>query len=344
MLFRDRALLGLGLVALLPLASSIGISKVQQQQGLYPITLIEQFPNPHWLENLAVRHDGQILATSASTPGIFLVDQKKARAPVAIADIPDATGALGIVELEQDVFYVIGANWTLVTLTNLAFPSKIWKVDLRPLQISAQGVVTRGATVSLVADLLSKRFANTLTRLGPNDNTAILVSDSSIGHIFRLDVTTGASTVVLSDATTLPPVSGGLGLGVSGIHVHGSDMFYANAGAQEFFKVPISLKTGQPTGPATLIVNNTFIDDFALSRDGKKAWGATNPFNTLVEIDIAGKIAKTVATNLFNATAVALGRTSDDYNSVYVVDGGGLSIPFSNPGMRGGSISKVNVC
>jgi hypothetical protein len=320
-------------------ATSFGIPS-RQQQGLYNSKVVFEAPNPTWLEGIAVRHNGQILTTTISGPMLLQVDPSQKRDSIVVAQIPSATGTLGITELEQDVFYLSAGDMSNVTATSLVFPSKIWQVDMRPFRVNQQGNVTRPAKISLVADLTNTTFVNTLSRLGPKDHSAILISDSGAGHVLRLDVRTGISSVVISDPTMLSTIPGAAG--VTGIHIHGSELFYANFAATTFFKMPISLTTGMPTGPAMLITNGTLIDDFTLSRDGKKAYACTNPRGQLIEIDIPGQTFRPVAEGL-NATSAALGRGRFDRNSVYFVSGGGLDFPLTDPGVSGGRVVKVDL-
>jgi hypothetical protein len=320
-------------------ATSYGIPS-RQQQGLYNSKLVFEAPNPTWLEGIAVRHNGQILTTTISGPMLLQVDPSQKRDSIVVAQIPGATGTLGITELEEDVFYLSAGDMSNVTATSLVFPSKIWQVDMRSFRVNQQGNITRSAKISLVADLTNTTFVNTLSRLGPRDNSAILISDSGAGHVLRLDVRTGISSVVISDPTMLSTVPGAAG--VTGIHIYGSELYYANFAATTFFKMSISLTTGMPTGPAMLITNDTLIDDFTLSRDGKKAYACTNPRGQLIEIDIPGQTFRPVAEGL-NATSAALGRGRFDRNSVYFVSGGGLDFPLTNPGVSGGRVVKVDL-
>src|ERR1700723_2236117 len=65
-----------------------------------------QFPNETWVENLAVRQNGQILVTVLTAPELYLVDPFHTNSPVTLIHrIPEATSLLGIVELHQDIFY-----------------------------------------------------------------------------------------------------------------------------------------------------------------------------------------------------------------------------------------------
>jgi hypothetical protein len=341
MLLKLKSLVAMDIVLVfLALPASSYSTPSHQQHGLYGSKIVFEAPNPTWLENIAVRHNGQILVTTISAPVLLQVDPTYKRDAVTAAQIPDATGILGVVELEKDVFYVGAGDLSNVTATSLVFPTKIWEVDMRSFRVNQGGNITRQSKVTLIADLSNTTFVNTLCRLGPKDNSAILISDSGAGHVLRLDVRTGVASVVISDPTMRSTIPGAAG--ITGIHMHGSNLFYANFAATNFLRMPISLTTGKPTGPPTLITNDTLVDDFTLSRDGKKAWAGTNPRNSLIEIDIPGKTFRTVAEGL-NATSAALGRGRFDRDSVYFVSGGGLDFPFTSPGVTGGRVVRVNV-
>jgi hypothetical protein len=341
MFLKSISSMAMGISLLLhALPASASVIPSLQQESLYPSKIVFEAPNPTWFENIAVRHDGQILVTTISAPVLLQVDPSQKRDSITVASIPGATGILGIVELEKDVFYISAGDMSNVTATSLVFPTKIWRVDMRPFRANQKGDIIRPSKLSLVADLSNTTFVNTLCRLGPKDNSAILISDSGAGHVLRLDIRTGVASVVISDPTMRSTIPGAAG--VTGIHIHDSELFYANFAATTFLKMPISLTTGLPTGPPTLITNGTLIDDFTLSRDGKKAWAATNPRNSLIEIDIPSQKFRAVAEGL-NATSAALGRGRFDRDSVYFVTGGGLDFPLTNPGVSGGRVVKVDV-
>jgi hypothetical protein len=77
-----------------------------------------QFPNGTFVENLAVRSNGQILATLLSVPELYQVDPIGGRHPQLIHRFPMVTGLTGITEVEKDVFVVIAGNWSLKTFAS----------------------------------------------------------------------------------------------------------------------------------------------------------------------------------------------------------------------------------
>jgi hypothetical protein len=82
-----------------------------------PLTVrnITQFPNTTFVENLAIRSNGQALVTLLSTPEIFLVDPEKGGDPQLVHKFAGVTGLSGISEIEDDVFAVVAGNLSLAT-------------------------------------------------------------------------------------------------------------------------------------------------------------------------------------------------------------------------------------
>ncbi|KAL5320068.1 hypothetical protein ACEPPN_013128 [Leptodophora sp. 'Broadleaf-Isolate-01'] len=297
-------------------ASSFSMSKSNTPNN-YSITVIQEIPGPRNLENIAVRHTGDLLVTSTTSSALFQVSSDQSKDPILIAEIPASTALTGIAELEQDIFYVVSLNLTGV----IAVPGSnaVWKVDMRRVRTAKDGTVSGTAQVSLVTKLPDAQLLNGLCRLAPNDNSNLLISDSVSGSVAKLNVDTGKFEIVIQD-DTMKTLQTGLPIGINGIHIHECDLFFVNLNQGLFAKVPISLSTGARTGSVEVIVNDTAGDDFAISRNGKKAWIAMNGQFTLVEVDIPGKKASSVAnsTLLMSDSAVAFGRTRLDWNILYV--------------------------
>lgn len=306
---------------------------------------IVQVPNVANAENLAVRHNGEILVTSTKTTSLFQISPNKAKAPIKVAQIPNAIGLGGITELEQDVFYVVASS-NVSGKATAPGANSIWKVDMRQSSTLESEAVAQPAHVSLVATILDAQILNGMCRMGLNDTSNLLIADSGAGTIIKLDVNTAAYEIVLRDPTMANVPSGFVPPGftpisVDGIHVHGSDLYYTNLNQGLFAKVPISRTTGVATGPAEVLIDKIFGDDFVLSKDGKQAWIAMNGQNTLVEVDILGKTARVIANSAFLSqdTAVAFGRTVHDRNSLYI-SGAGI---FSSNSTVSASIVRADL-
>lgn len=126
---------------------------------------------------------------------------------------------LGIVELEQDVFYVVAVNVSTVSATPGL--KSIWKVNLRGSRsCSARNRAScLFATTSLVANITSAQLLNGMCRLEPNNNSTLLIADYAVGNVVKLDVETGAYEAII-DETSMKPLATGLLVAINGIHVH----------------------------------------------------------------------------------------------------------------------------
>ncbi|CZR56314.1 uncharacterized protein PAC_06202 [Phialocephala subalpina] len=341
MFFKYSVLRVAGVVLLLQCSFASSTPAVRPTvSGSVTLTEILQIPNVANAENLAVRHNGEILVTSTKTTSLFQISPSKDKAPIQVAQIPDAIGLLGIAELEQDVFYVVASSNLTGKATALGANS-VWKVDMRRFCTPASGAIARPAQVSLVATILDAELPNGMCRMALNDTSNLLIADSAAGTVIRLDVNTAAYEIVIRDPTMANLPTGFIQVAVDGIHVHGSDLFYTSLNQGLFAKIPISLTTGVATGPAEVIVNEIFGDDFVLSKDGKRAWIAMNGQNALVEVDIPGKAARVIANSTFLSqdSSVAFGRTNLDRNSLYI-SGAGI---FDNNSTVSASVVRADL-
>ena len=92
------------------------------------VGVVWQFPNSTWIENLAVRQTGEILASSLSRYALYQVDPFS-HTESTIAEF-GGDGVLGIAEVENDVFIVVTAKVNLATSVATPGSAKAWKVDM----------------------------------------------------------------------------------------------------------------------------------------------------------------------------------------------------------------------
>ncbi|KAF7976645.1 hypothetical protein HWV62_5967 [Athelia sp. TMB] len=291
------------------------ISAAPAHRSLTGISLetVGVFPNGTWLENAAVRSNGQLLVTLLSSPQVYQVDPFSSQQPQLVQTIPGVEGLLGIGEVEEDVFAVIAGNLSIATVVSTVGSYSIWKVDVRDSQkpISHK-----------VADIPTAQFLNGLAVLDTKGN--VLVSDSGAGVVYLVDTNTGAYQVVLDDPT-MKAAAGGEQLGINGIQIQNDFLYFTSSTQGLFARVAIH-QNGTAAGPVKVVASlGGFGDDFALDRAGN-AYIATNPEDTLIKVTPAGKVAL-VAGNI-NSTALAggtsahFGRTAADKSTLYVTTGG----------------------
>lgn len=101
--------------ALIILWTSLFLAIATNATGRTTLRTVYQFPNPTWVENLAVRSNGHLLLTLLSTPDLYQLDPNSGSTAGAklVYHFPEYTGLCGIVEIENDVFAVVAGNLTL---------------------------------------------------------------------------------------------------------------------------------------------------------------------------------------------------------------------------------------
>lgn len=105
------------------------------------VGVIWTFPNGTWIENLAVRQNGEVLCTSLTKAALYMVDPFQHTAQT-IHQFDLGDDLLGITEIENDVFAVVSANISFTTSTAAPGSAKLWRVDMGAWeQVSPNGIV-----------------------------------------------------------------------------------------------------------------------------------------------------------------------------------------------------------
>lgn len=323
--------LGLAILSSLPLGLSIPASC--GWQNATNITTLQVVRDTQTLENLALRSNGDILATSVASPMSFGLSSQGEHPPIPITEIPGVTSLLGIAELEKDVFYVVGSN-----LTSTENSNGMWRVDIREFEAAQNGTVIQPASTSLVTQIPSALQLNGMARLASNDSQNLLISDSSQGNVIRLNVETKAVETVMEEPE-MAPLTTGLSIGVNGIRIRNGKLCFVSLDQGLFSAVPISLASGATVGTVeTLASNITFGDDFAISEDGRWAYAATNGPQEAIVVDLfrGGKAVVASSPLLGSACSVAA-QQADGHRVLYVTG----ATPSGNSTV--GHVSKITL-
>jgi hypothetical protein len=134
------------------------------------LTTVVSFPEQFFLENLAVRRDGSILVTVLNEKQLWYVPAPGADLPVDPVPVHTFDGlAMGIVEAESDIFYVVTMG-----------PATVERLDLRDWAPGAPTAATRVLTFDQPGAVL-----NGCCLIAPR---IMLVADSLAGLIWRVDL------------------------------------------------------------------------------------------------------------------------------------------------------------
>jgi hypothetical protein len=267
------------------------------------VTQFQEFEKGTWIENIAVRSNGQIIVSLFDRPEIYIMDPSSPGSkPELVHKFVNATRLTGITEYAPDKFAVM-----VGTRVNDKDVVSTWTIDLssiRGLKVKAIGGEIPGV------DLL-----NGLTAL---NRDTLLASDAFGGSVYRIDLKTGAAVSVLNDATMMP--------GVNGVRYSAPYLYYTNMIQGLFARIPIDPKTAAAIGPAEVIATKIVgVDGFALaSWTDREAYIVNYEENVILKVDAEANVV-TFATGVIGPTAAFFGRTEIDARILYVVTSGGAS-------------------
>ncbi|KAI3320512.1 hypothetical protein HD806DRAFT_506635 [Xylariaceae sp. AK1471] len=299
-----------------------------------PINLIHQFPNGTWVENLAVRSNGQLVTTITSTPDIYQVDPQNRCPPFLLHSFAGVTSTVGITETTPDIFQVVVGNSSLATFEGTPGSFSIFQVDLSSLPICPS---SPDLEISEVAQVPNAVFLDGLTTL-VQENNIILAADINLGLIWRIDISTGESSISVEDPLLKPGAVSSV-IGVDGIKIRDNELFFTNPGQNIIGKIPIDA-SGYAVGNGSIVVPIGG-DDIAFDFETEMLFDVGGSGN-LTEVIVANGQAANL-TILPGPTACAFGRTGSDQGCLYVTTSGGDSAYAQMPILVGGAVYSVDV-
>lgn len=296
--------------------------------GPFNLREVHQFPNGTWLENIAVRPNGNILVSVASRPELWEVTPLAQSPGNSQAQLihrfshTEMGMVTGITELTSDVFAII-------------VPNTVWKVNM-----TVQGQITP----TRIATLEDARSLNGMDLLDTERGT-VAISDSEAGLVWRLDTNTGDYSVMLEDDTMTPNTKLGPLIGINGLKTLHDYVYYSNTPNQILCRVRVDKDSGNALGPYEIISKEVMSDDFALSPDGV-AYLAGLQERVVTRVspngcsdDVAGNRNSTV---LISATAAAFGRGKNS-EVLYITTGGESRHPTNSTSANGGKVMALDL-
>lgn len=303
--------------------------------------VLTQLPEQTWLESIAVRRNGDILATSLFySSNIFTVTQPSVYAhntAKILASVPEVNSLLGITELpgsyDEEAFFFVGGNFTsLTTFTTTVGSFKGFK-----LTFTRDG----NPIVQKVSDLAPiSSFPNGVTAI-PQAPGSVLIADSFVGAIGRLDLSTGhydPRAFAFDDMAV--PKGAKLPIGVSAMRMKGSYLYYGNPSTQSIYKVKVDskgylFKGAQPSLVANISSVAPGLDDFIFDPQGNILLATNSPENAIVHVDVkTGKSKRIIGGPtdplMPDSTCLAFGRGTFDTNTFYVSTGRNISDPTTS--------------
>ena len=319
---------------------------------------VHQFPNQTWLENIAIRSNGQLLLTVIGRPELYLVDPANPKTAQLLHTFPNATSLMGIDEVRPDEFAIVAGNWSLDTFQATKGSYSIWTVTIpKKWKANSEGggnqhrkADSNGLVVRKAASIPEAAFLNGLATLDSSTGT-VLVADSAAGLIYRVSINNGSYSVALKDSTmNQDPSQPAFYPGVNGIKLHGGFAYFTNSGKGTFTRVKIG-QDGTARGAYEVVSTPGLLDDFRFdpedSEDGTPiAWATTDPGNVLKRIKADGSAVTVLGalndTAIAGNTACVFGKGKSDTRILYVATNGGIVNPV-NGFIEGGKVIAVAV-
>jgi hypothetical protein len=313
-----------------------------------PDRLVHQFPNHTWLENVAVRSNGDLLVTVLiPNAALYQISDPSSAKPTVslIHNFTSVDGLLGISETKPDVFAVIGGNFTAPGVqVNGTFSA--WEVDL------SQGAHNHDnktpARVKLITAIKPAAFLNGLETL-PRNPTTVLISDSTLGVVWRLDTLAGRFNKALDFPEMKVAPNSALAIGINGIRIAKDTLYWTNSFEQTIYRVKIdkngSVAPGAAIEKVVHIKEAVFLDDFTIGADGT-IWAVENVGNRLFAVRPDGSY-ETVAggvnqTTIAGDTSATFGRGKTDQKTLYVVTSGAQAGPVNGTYTEGGKVVAID--
>ncbi|KAB5515176.1 hypothetical protein GE09DRAFT_581082 [Coniochaeta sp. 2T2.1] len=315
--------------------------------------VVHQFPSHTWLENIVARSTGDLLVTALiPTAAIYQIsDPTSDYSSISlIANFTTVNGLLGITETKPDVFVVVGGNFTSPGVqVNGTFSA--WEVDLSGSSQhrhhhhhnSKHDVSPR-----LITALKPAAFLNGLGSL-PQNPTAVLISDSALGVVWRLDTVTGKFNKALDFPEMKVAPGSPLAIGVNGLRIKNDTLYFTNSFERAIYSVRVdgdgSVTPGGGVKKVVEIKEAAFLDDIAIGEDGT-IWACENVGNRLWSVTPSGTYATVLGgvneTTVAGDTAAAFGRGNSDGKTLYVVTSGALAAPVNGTYVEGGKVVAVD--
>ena len=309
-----------------------------------PVRTLHQFAPLTYLQDLAIGSSGDIYMTTVN-PGatIYHVAGATSSTPVT-STIHKFDGGInattGIIETRPGLYNFLAGGQSSLGV-GILDTWGIFELDTRhsgePKVTELVHIDNGGLIVSVIPV--------------PGVPDTLLVSDSTLGKIWRVNTVTGKYEVILQDDSMNPPAWAPLPFGIGGIQYHKGYLYFVVCFEALIYRIRFT-DEGYPAPGAKIELvyayRSIYIDNFVVGPgDEDIIWAATNADNRLVAITPEDGKATVVAGapdefTVAGDVALAFGALPGDTETLYVVTGGGMLNPLNGTVFEGGKIVSVN--
>ncbi|KAL8770435.1 MAG: hypothetical protein Q9209_003861 [Squamulea sp. 1 TL-2023] len=330
------------LLTLAQAVESLAVSVLQIHHSFpLPLRNVHQFPLPTYLQDVAVGSRGDLYMTTVFPDGsIYSVSGATNTTPTInhVQKFDNVNAATGIVEIKPRVFnFLAGRQSDLGVGIHGTFG--VFELDTRtgkPNITELVHVPDSGLIIGVIPV--------------PNLPHILLVSDSTLGRIWRIDTATRKYEPVLGDRTMKPPPWGVLPFGIGGIQLHKGYLYFVACFEARIYRIRFT-DDGYPAAGAevelVVALRSIYIDNFVIGPgEYDVIWAATNADNRLFAITLDGIITVVAGApdelTVAGVVAGSFGTLPGDANTLYVVTSGGMLNPINGTIFEGGKIVAVD--
>jgi hypothetical protein len=298
-------------------------------------SILYQFPKGTYVENLAVRSNGNIVVVLLTQPEVWEINPSVSPATARMVHrFQTASRCTGIIETKPDVFAVLAGKMALELIP------QSWEVAEINFGANPPSLHT------VTQNIKGAGMLNGLTLLNEN---AVLVSDTMKGVVRRVDLRTGEHEIVMGgpEKKRIPA----LGLGLNGIRTSRGSVWMSNTAKKGISKVPVDKQTGRPTGAAEVIGSVSWVDDFVISPTGDAVYVTSHDQHALIKVNVRNGSQTVLAGGpksglMVGPTSAVFGRTPGLEKTIYVSTAGITMYPFKKApdnGPGGGKVIAVTI-
>lgn len=302
------------------------------------VKIIHEFPKGTWIENIALRPSGSVLAADLTTPNIYEVPLDGTSDPKLLHTFANATGVSGIAAASDGSYLLVTGKLSLTNFS--AFPGTYAIHRLRFDEC------TDAAEVSFTGAIPSVIQPNGIVSI-PN-TPYLVIADSVAGKAYRYDTEAHTLTVYL-DHQLLKPSGTSLKQGVNGVKFSLGYFYFSNTNQEIVGRIRVSGLDYSPEGEPEVVGSQTSVDDFIVDDRTGDVYVAENGLNELGFIDTQAKSTiPSVLAGSPNSTQLA-GPTSAQWvrgqegKRLIMATTGGLLGYLNGSHTVGGTISLIDL-
>ncbi|KAJ7204291.1 hypothetical protein C8J57DRAFT_1485434 [Mycena rebaudengoi] len=265
---------------------------------------------------------------------VILHDSVRLRVVKAIPHHYKVCGS--IVEYRPDVYAITASKLNATTARAEPGSVAIWSVDFS--DSFARPVVTKMASLPPLNDSLHNGLA-----IIPGRPDLILSAESVAGSVWEINIHTGASRIVIQDASMAPGTDErAVVVGINGLHVYGNALYFTNSGRGTYSRLSLDVRGAhiKAAGAVQQLVHvEGTPDDFAIDAKGR-AWVSIHPAGLSLLQSVHGA-TEWVQTDLTGDPSICKGPASAAFGRgdrvqqrmAYVITGSGQIVAVDTEGV-----------